>query len=115
MSTPVPARPTTWSLLGLRDQLRRDLGRRAHDERIEFPDPLGQLIGIHVEAELDLEVLAEQLDAGVGDLLLDQDLHGRASGTFSTTQSMQAVSAWRSAGSTAGNMPIRNWLRPSLR
>ncbi len=34
---------------------------------------------------------------------------------FSTTQSMQAVSALTSAGSMAGNMPIRNWLRPSLR
>ena len=28
---------------------------------------------------------------------------------------MQAVSAWTSVGSTAGNMPIRSWLRPSLR
>ena len=28
---------------------------------------------------------------------------------------MQAVRASTSAGSTAGNMPIRSWLRPSLR
>ena len=28
---------------------------------------------------------------------------------------MQAVSASTSAGSTAGNMPTRNWLRPSFR
>jgi hypothetical protein len=28
---------------------------------------------------------------------------------------MQAVSAATSSGSTAGNMPIRNWLRPSFR
>ena len=33
----------------------------------------------------------------------------------STTASMQAVSASTSAGSIAGNMPIRSWLRPSLR
>src|SRR5215470_2533006 len=33
----------------------------------------------------------------------------------STTQSMQPVSAATSAGSIAGNMPTRSWLRPSLR
>ena len=34
---------------------------------------------------------------------------------LSTTQSMHAVSACTSPGSTAGNIPIRSWLRPSLR
>ena len=34
---------------------------------------------------------------------------------LATIQSMHAVSASTSAGSTAGNMPTRNWLRPSLR
>ena len=33
----------------------------------------------------------------------------------STTQSMHLVSADTSSGSTAGNIPIRSWLRPSLR
>ena len=33
----------------------------------------------------------------------------------STTQSMQAVRAATSSGSTAGNIPTRSWLRPSLR
>ena len=33
----------------------------------------------------------------------------------SATWSMQAVSALTSSGSTAGNMPTRSWLRPSLR
>lgn len=32
-----------------------------------------------------------------------------------TTWSMQAHSAATSSGSTAGNMPTRTWLRPSLR
>ena len=40
-----------------------------------------------------------------------QDLHD----VRSTTQSMHAVSACTSAGSTAGNIPMRSWLRPSLR
>ena len=35
--------------------------------------------------------------------------------SLSTTQSMHAVSACTSAGSTAGNIPTRSWLRPSLR
>ena len=71
----------------------------------------------HVEAEVDVEIRAQQVDAGVGDLLLDQDLHRLAtpSDVGSTTQSMQAVSASTSSGSTAGNIPIRSWLRPSLR
>ena len=34
---------------------------------------------------------------------------------LSTIQSMHAVSACTSPGSTAGNMPTRSWLRPSLR
>ena len=33
----------------------------------------------------------------------------------STTQSTHWVSASTSDGSTAGNMPMRSWLRPSLR
>ena len=56
----------------------------------------------------------QQLDAGVGDLLLDEDLHQRTS-PFSRIQSIEAVSASTSAGSTEGNIPIRSWLRPSLR
>ena len=53
------------------------------------------------------------VDAGVADLLGDEDAHQSAS--RSTTQSMQAVSACTSAGSIAGNIPMRSWLRPSLR
>jgi hypothetical protein len=97
------------------DQLRRHLRRRADQDRVVAADLLGQLLVGHLEAEVDLEVLAQQLDAGVGDLLLDQDLQERIPSAFSTTQSMQAVSASTSAGSIAGNIPIRSWLRPSLR
>ena len=99
-------------------------------------DPLRQLLIAPVEAEVDVEVLAQQLHAGVADLLLDEDLQApavragsRAGGrgrrgcalrgahdaSLSTTHSMQVVSACTSAGSTAGNIPIRSWLRPSLR
>ena len=101
--------------LGPLDQLRRHLGRRADEQRVVGADRLAQLLLGHLEAEVDLEALAQQLDAGVGDLLLDEDLHRVTSGAFSIAQSMQAVSASTSAGSTAGNMPTRSWLRPSLR
>ena len=40
---------------------------------------------------------------------------GRSAQRRPTTWSMQAVSALTSSGSTAGNMPTRSWLRPSLR
>ena len=61
--------------------------------------------------DVDLEVLAQQVDPGVADLLGDEHArHDR-----SRTQSMQAVSACTSAGSVAGNMATRSWLRPSLR
>src|SRR5215203_1737063 len=102
-------------VLGQLDQLRRHLRRRADQDRVVLGDLLAQLLVGHLEAEVDLELRAQQVDAGVGDLLLDQDLHEATPSTFSTTQSMQAVSASTSSGSTAGNIPIRSWLRPSLR
>ncbi len=98
-------------------------------------DPLRQLLVAPVEAEVHVEVLAQQLHAGVADLLLHQDLqaltvradgrrrrrcscgalHGAHDAILSTIHSIQDVSACTSAGSTAGNIPIRSWLRPSLR
>src|SRR5205823_6412372 len=72
---------------------------------------------------VDVEVLAQKIDARGADLLLDE--HARALGrgcsvsthepSLSTAQSIHAVSACTSSGSTAGNMPMRSWLRPSLR
>src|SRR5205807_1125493 len=76
--------------------------------------------------EIDVEVLLEQFDARVADLLSHEHLRPhwiggvrtrlrRAGHICSRTQSMQAVRASTSAGSVAGNMAIRSWLRPSLR
>ena len=62
----------------------------------------------------DLEVvLAQERDARLADVLGHQ--HAGHAATRSTTQSMHAVSACTSAGSIAGNIPTRSWLRPSLR
>ena len=87
------------------DQLRRHLRRRADQDRVVLADLRAQLVVGHVEAEIDVEVGAQQVDAGVGDLLLDQNSHRATPSTLARTQSMQAVSASTSAGSTAGNMP----------
>ena len=72
--------------------------------------------GAPTDALVDLEVLAQQCHTGLADPLGDQDLRPLAhEASLSTTQSMHAVSACTSAGSTAGNMPTRSWLRASLR
>src|SRR5215210_9429876 len=101
--------------LGPLDQVRGELGRRANQDAVELADSFLESVAVPVEAELDVELLPQELDARVGDLLRDEDLHRLMSSAFSRTQSMEAVSASTSAGSTAGNMPNRSWLRPSLR
>ena len=115
--------------LGAVDQLGGHLRGRADQDAVVVADPLAQLVLVPVDAEVDVEVLAQQLDPGVADLLLDEHARPRAVAlglaalrrrrahrpSLSTIQSMQPVSACTSAVSTAGNMPIRSWLRPSLR
>jgi hypothetical protein len=91
-------------LRGALEDVGGELGRGADEDAVVLAD------AVEVVALLDVEVLLEEGDAGRADLLGDEHLHSR-----STTQSMHAVSAWTSSGSTAGNMPMRSWLRPSLR
>ena len=66
LSTPMPARPMTFSRVGLVEQLRGDLGRRADGEAVIIADDLGELV--LVLAEIGLEV---DLDAAIL-----EDLHG---------------------------------------
>ncbi len=65
--------PDHLQLLGESDQLRGHLGRRADQDRVELADPPFELCLVPVEPELDVELRTQQVDAGVGDLLLDQD------------------------------------------
>ena len=108
------------------DQLGGELRRGADQDAVVLADPLRQLLVAPVEAEVDVEVLAQQLHAGVADLLLDQHLQALATGLRCSPRALMTrssplptrysdVSACTSAGSTAGNIPIRSWLRPSLR
>src|SRR5690606_18873035 len=94
---------------GLPQQVGVDRRGRADQDAVVVADAGGEVVGGPVEAEVDVEAGgAQQLDAGLADVLLDQDPHQRVTdGSFSSTQSMQAVSASTSAGSTAGNMPTR--------
>ncbi len=117
--------PDHAQLTGPLDQIGRELGGRAHEDAVVLADPLGQLLVAPVDPEVDVEVLAQQIHARLADLLLDEHLGPPVGGgvggggahhaILSITQSMHAVSALTSAGSTAGNMPTRSWLRPSLR
>ena len=73
-----------------------------------------ELLARPADAVVDVEAGdAEQVERGLADGLGDED--ARQDATRSTTQSMQAVSAWTSSGATDGNIAIRSWLRPSLR
>ena len=52
------------------DQVGRQLGRGADDDRVVVADPLGE---IAVLVDVDVVALAQELDARVGDLLPDED------------------------------------------
>ncbi len=80
LSTPTPARPIARRLVGTLDQLGGQLRRRADQDAVVGADPLRQLLIAPVDAEVHVEVLAQQLHAGVADLLLDQHLQALAAG-----------------------------------
>ena len=61
-------------VVGAADQLGGQLRRRADQDRVVVADALGELLVGPVDAEVDVEALAQEVDAGVGDLLLDEDL-----------------------------------------
>jgi hypothetical protein len=65
--------------LGLGQQVGVELGGGADQDRVVVADPLGQLVLGPVVAEVDVEPGGvEEGDAGVADVLLDQDLHDRS-------------------------------------
>src|SRR5579863_1924868 len=95
------------------DQLGGQLRRRANQDRVELTDPPGQLLDVPVETRLDIEVFAQQRQAGLADVLTNK--YPQAHASASSAKSMQLVSARTSSGSIAGNIAMRSWLRPSLR
>ena len=81
LSTPMPARPITLQVVGALDQVGGQLGRRADQDPVVVADALGELLVVPVDADVDVEALAQQVDAGVGDLLLDEDAVAARSST----------------------------------
>ena len=66
LSTPMPARPITFRLFALLEDLRRHLGGRADREAVVLADDLGELVLVLAEVRLEVD-----LDAAIL-----EDLHG---------------------------------------
>ena len=58
--------------LGPRDQLRVELRRRADQNPVELADPLLELLARPPDAQLDVEMLTQQLDPRIADVLRHQ-------------------------------------------
>jgi hypothetical protein len=71
---PDPGAPDHAQVVGLLDQLRGQLRGRPDQDRVVVADALGQLLVAPVDPEVDVEALAQEVHAGVGELLLDEDL-----------------------------------------
>jgi hypothetical protein len=98
------------------DQLGVDLRRRADQDAVVVADLRDQLLARPADPEVDVQAgHLQQVHAGLADRFGDEHALGHQSPVRSTTQSTQAVSARTSAGSIAGNIATRSWLRPSLR
>ena len=104
------------------DQLGGHLRRRADQDAVVVADALCQLLVAPVEPQVDVEVLAQQLDARVADLLLDEHLRTRRqpASALMSRASRRPSRCRRSAPArrrcrSPGTSPIRSWLRPSLR
>ena len=76
LSSPMPARATTLRLSPASITSAGDLRLRTDDERVVRRDRLGETLGGELGTHVDLEVLAEQIEARVRQRLGDEDLHG---------------------------------------
>jgi hypothetical protein len=60
-------------VVGARDQLGGQLRRRADEDAVVAADALRELLVAPVDPDVDGEALAQHVDAGLGDLLLDEN------------------------------------------
>ena len=116
LSTPTPGAGDDAQPVGLGQQVGVDLGRRTHQHAVEVGDPALELGAIPRRVPISTSKPAAR-SSSMPDAPMFSATRTRAvaHAAAATTQSMQAVSASTSAGSTAGNIPTRSWLRPSLR
>ena len=77
LSRPMPARATTFRLVGRLEHCGRYLRGAADDERVVGRDLGREVPGGELGAHVHLEVLPQQIEARVGELLGDQDPHGQ--------------------------------------
>ncbi len=66
--------PDHAQVVGAADQVRGQLRRRADQDPVVVADALRELLVGPVDADVDRKALAQHVHAGVGDLLLDEDL-----------------------------------------
>ena len=76
LSTPDAGAADHLQPLGALDQVGGELRRRADDDRVVAADRLRE---VGVAVDVDVEALAQELDARVGDRLADEDLGQHAS------------------------------------
>ena len=106
LSTPTPARPTAWSRSARAIRSAVDLRGRADQDPVELADPPLELAVLPVVAELDVEAgRAQQVDARVADLLLDQNSAGAVGRVI-------APGSRRRAGGTPASRNTR-WAAPT--
>src|SRR5581483_4331883 len=70
------------------DQVGRQLRRRADDDRVVRADDRRE---VGLEVDVDVEALAEELDAGLGDPLADEDLHTGAPSAYASSARVTAT------------------------
>ena len=99
LSSPTPARATTLSLLRGGERLGVDLGRAAHEDRVDVGDGRQQLGAVGTVAVPDLEVRAQGLDRGRGELFGDEDDRlGRLSHEYLTNEGQSTRDAHHPIG-----------------
>jgi hypothetical protein len=79
LSTPTPRAADHLQPSALRDQVGGQLRRRADDDRVVAADRSRE---VDVAVDVDVEALAQELDAGVGDRLADEDARGHTGGAL---------------------------------
>ena len=77
LSSPTPARAITLRLRRRRDHVGVDRGGRPHDDAVVVDDRLEQLVLGQPGPHVDVVVLGQGGDTGLGQLVGDEDAHGR--------------------------------------
>ena len=100
LSTPTPGAADHLQAVGALDQLGGQLRRRADHDRVVVADLLGE---VAVAVDVDVEALAQELDARLGDRLADED--PRHTGVCSKASSARVTATPRSISAPSSASP----------